>query len=216
MSKGHLAEDITGQRFGKYVVLGKAPTQKRRAMWYCQCDCGSAVKIVRGQHLKSGRIISCGCVGREHSREAKITHGGCHERLYMVWQNMKNRCYRENIKSYKDYGARGIKVCDEWRSDYSAFKSWAENNGYDENAPYGKCTLDRIDVNGDYSPSNCRWVDAETQANNRRHNRKVIYCGEEYTLAELARHLGVKYGTVRDRVNKELTGENLSIQPWKK
>lgn len=177
--RGHQTEDLTGKRFGNLVVLGRAPDQiytnkgktLKRVMWFCQCDCGSPVKIVRGQHLRKGKTVSCGCVGYEHAKQAKITHGQSGTRLYQVWLNMKNRCYNKNVRSYKDYGLRGICLCDEWRKDFDAFSKWAYENGYDPTAEYGECTIDRIDVDGNYEPSNCRWVDLKTQANNR-HNSK--------------------------------------------
>ena len=96
----------------------------------------------------------------------------CATRLYRVWASMKDRCYNPNKKEYHNYGGRGITICDEWRDDFQEFHDWAFTNGYDENAPRGACTLDRIDVNGNYCTENCRWVDMKTQNNNRRNNKK--------------------------------------------
>lgn len=176
--------DMTGKRFGRLTVTERAKGLPGRgiAMWRCKCDCGNET-VCRGTHLRDGLIQSCGCQRRENSTKAKLKHGdaqGKHSRLYGVWQNMKNRCYNKNVRSYKDYGARGIKVCAEWINDYSSFKDWCYSNGYDDAAGYQQCTIDRIDNNSDYSPSNCKFSTAKEQAQNkrRRKSRNV----EQYTL----------------------------------
>lgn len=168
--RGHIAEDITGIKYGELLVISRVGRQGSIATWLCKCSCGKET-VVRSDHLKSGKVISCGHVGRANCIESHRKHNGSHSRLYGVWCNMKNRCYNENLRSYKNYGMNGVTVCAEWLHDFSAFSKWAYANGYDPDADYGKCTLDRIDVTGNYCPENCRWADAKTQANNRRNNR---------------------------------------------
>ena len=129
-----------------------------------------------------------------------------HLRLYSVWSTMKARCQNPNSTSYQIYGGRGIKVCDDWMQ-FDSFCEWAFENGYDENAPSGKCTLDRIDVDGNYEPLNCRWVDRTAQSNNRTSNRYVAVSGETDTLANWSRRLGLKYGTVRQRIHRGYSPE---------
>lgn len=165
--------DLTGQRFGRLTVIRTASerTKTGNFQWVCYCDCGTEVNVI-SNNLRNGHTKSCGCYERERISETQATHRQSHKRLYNVWSGMKQRCYNKKSKFYKDYGGRGIKVCEEWRHDYQAFHDWAYANGYDEAAPKWKCTIDRIDVDGDYHPENCRWVDMKTQRHNRRDSRK--------------------------------------------
>lgn len=160
--------DLTGQHFGRLTVLsrcGSAPD--RQALWLCSCECGTQI-VTKAGNLRSGHTLSCGCYMRQRISESQATHRQSHKRLYNVWTSMKARCYNPNSTFYSDYGGRGIGICDEWRDDYQAFHDWALHNGYDPCAPHGKCTIDRIDVNGNYCPDNCRWVDMKIQRHNRR------------------------------------------------
>ena len=160
-------EDLTGQQFGKLTVLKRAGNSKcGHPQWLCRCECGNE-KIVRGSHLRSGDTTSC-----RECYTPGLTHGHSQSRLHRVWAGMKARCYQKSHMNYHYYGGRGIEVCKEWRESFASFEKWAIENGYDFDAPQGKCTLDRIDNDGDYEPNNCRWVDMHVQAKNQRPRRK--------------------------------------------
>ena len=118
-------------------------------------------------------------------------------RLYYIWSHMKQRCYNENDIKYHDYGERGIRVCDEWIDDFQEFRKWAINNGYEEHL-----TLDRIDMNGNYEPSNCRWATYRQQANNTRKNHNLSLFGETHTISEWSRIVGIGRATIERRINK--------------
>lgn len=155
-------DDLIGKKFGKWTVMefiGK--NEHRMKKYLCQCECGM-VKVVWRNSLTSGRSKSCGC------RYKEIYTGLSRTRLHNIWYNMIARCYKDVNPKFKDYGARGIRVCQEWKEDFLAFRKWALENGYADDL-----TIDRIDVNGNYEPSNCRWATQKVQQNNRRNNRKV-------------------------------------------
>lgn len=187
--------DLTGERFGRLTVTGRAGNDaQRKPTWRCVCDCGNIV-TVRGAALKSGHTLSCGC----YNRDIITKHGDEGTRLYAVWRGMKARCLNKNHKFYSDYGGRGITVCEELL-DFSNFKDWAIQSGYDLNAPKWTCTLDRIDPDGGYSPDNCRWVSMEVQGSNKRNNRYFEFRGEVHSLKEWAKILGIKYQTLYARL----------------
>lgn len=168
----------------------------------CKCDCGNEV-IKTLTNLRRKHAMSCGCLKSEVSHNnilkfAKTQNGettGEYRRLYRIYRGMNKRCYDNLTDAYKYYGELGVEICDEWRSDYINFKTWAIQNGYKDNL-----TIDRINVNGNYEPSNCRWVDMKTQANNKKNNRIVEYKGESKTLAQWCEELKLNYDRTLTRL----------------
>lgn len=188
--------DLVDKKFGRLTVI-KEYGKNRHGLskWLCKCDCGNEV-IVWGNHLKAGNTKSCGCLQKEIARKNSTKHGCCKERIYTAWANMKNRCHNEKHPEYKYYGGKGVKVCEEWLHDFQSFHKWAMANGYAENL-----TIDRIDNNGNYTPSNCRWTTWKEQQNNRSNNALITYKEETKTLAQWAETTGIAYYTLWQRIN---------------
>ena len=171
-------------------------------MYYrCRCDCGNE-KVVTYGSLKHGQVISCGC----YNKEVHTKHGMSHDRIYVIWKNMNDRCYDKNRKSYPNYGGRGISVCEQWRDPIDGlkrFQEWSMSHGYREDL-----SIDRIDNDGNYDPTNCRWVDKIVQSNNKSSNVYVTYLLNRkydppyliFTYAEWARILNIDYLIFRRRI----------------
>ena len=189
-------KDITGQKFGRLTVLKFIGTNKNRnSLWECKCDCGKSV-IVQKTNLISGNTKSCGCLNMER----KTKHNKSKSRLFRVWEGIKQRCLNPNSSEYKNYGGRGIGICDEWL-DFETFYEWATNNGFIEDVSKGQNTIDRIDVNRNYEPGNCRFVDMKVQSNNTRRNRYITFNNKTQTISQWARELGIKPNTLLARIN---------------
>lgn len=203
-SCGQCLNNIVGKQFGRLTVIELAFTKNHTRYWRCKCSCGN-YKNVQTSHLKSGAIQSCGCLQRELTAQRSTKHNGAKankkERLYNVWCGIKERCNNPNQDHYHSYGGRGIRICEEWENDYSAFREWALSNGYDENAIGRECTIDRIDVNGNYCPENCRWVDQKIQSLNKTTTLYFDYNGKRMTLKEIAEEAVVNYKCLYSRIH---------------
>ena len=217
LNKGKsLKKDITGQKFGKLTVIGFSHRDGTRVYWKCLCECGNEI-ITRGDGLKNGHTVSCGCYNKEMLKNSihNIKHGHSGTRLHGIWFGMKERCYREECDQYPNYGARGITICPEWLGKHGAenFIKWAFENGYDEKADFGQCTIERIDNDKGYSPENCRWATAKEQGNNKRNNRYITYNGETKTLTQWCEYYGLCYNTVKRRIYRGWDIEDAFFRP---
>lgn len=186
--------DITGERFNKLVVLKRLENEPNGvAKWLCRCDCGKET-VVRGSNLKSGAVKSCGCL----KYAPKNTNHLSKTSLYRVFANMKIRCYNKNSKSFKNYGGRGIKICDEWLAGFENFYNWALQNGYKKGL-----TIERINNDGDYAPSNCKWITKSEQPKNRTNCLKITYNGKTQILKEWCDELNLDYKLIHGRIRSK-------------
>jgi hypothetical protein len=187
--------DLTGKRFGRLEVIEIAPRKKGENIKYlCKCDCGNT-KVAYKNDLKRGFVRSCGCLQHEVLVESHTKHNLCGTNIYNVYNNMKARCYNPNNHKYARYGGRGITICQEWlgQNGFINFSKWAFENGYQEKSGKEKLTLDRINNDGNYEPSNCRWTDYKTQARNRSSCHYVTLNGITKTLTEWCEIYNISY-----------------------
>lgn len=201
--------DITGRRFFRLVAIERDESKNdgRHIFWKCKCDCGNEI-VVRKDSLLSGHAKSCGCYLAERYIDGHLkTHGMSDSRLYKTWISMRRRCYANSDSSYQAYGGRGITICEEWKNNFQAFADWAYANGYNENKNRRYQSIDRIDVNGNYCPDNCRWADCETQNYNKRVTRKIVVEGKEKTLKDIEKEYGIPMSTLRSRYKKYKSGK---------
>ena len=209
--KRHKKIIMPGQRFGMLTVEGMcltpyiAPNGHTRRQFWCVCDCGNRI-ITNSHALKMGNRLSCGCMRRaktkpQHPRQQRKKPDFCIEarkiyrRLSNIWRLMKERCYNSNALNYKNYGARGISICDQWLNDRDSFIFWAIAHGYGQDK-----SIDRINNDMGYSPENCRWVDWATQCNNKRCCHYIEYGDECMTVKQWERRLGLSRGTIKWRL----------------
>lgn len=192
--------DVTGEKYHMLTAINYVGTDENHAAyWLFRCECGNEKVIaLNSVRRKKGFVSSCGCkdILMHHSNPNRLSHGMCGTRLYRIWKAMKTRCTNPNSKDYRNYGGRGITVCNEWKNDFQTFYEWSKIHGYTDDL-----TIDRIDPNGNYEPSNCRWVSLKIQANNRRSDRYISFNGETHTAKEWEDITGIKSSTIRKRLS---------------
>lgn len=194
--------DLTGQKFGKLTVIEENGRGKRgEVLWLCVCDCGNK-RNKSASFLRKKSTFSCGCEKKEAAKKAFTSHGLSQTPTYNVWQSMKDRCLNPKNCVYHNYGARGIKVCDRWINSFENFYS-------DMGEKPKHLSIERIDNNGDYEPSNCRWATAREQCANRRRSSHVTIDGETKNISEWSRVSGIGRSTIRRRFDAGITGRRL-------
>lgn len=194
---------VVGKKFNRLTVIKflykKTLKDGKHYSYYylCQCECGNKIEVclsnLRGKHTKS-----CGCFKKENTSIMKTTHGLTNTRLYRIYHNILARCYNQKNISFERYGKRGIIVCEDWKKDFSNFYNWAMDNGYND-----KLTIDRINNNGNYEPSNCRWATNKQQANNRCTSTSIFYDNKYFTISELATTYNLNEKCLRKRINNK-------------
>ena len=202
-------KDLKGMKFGRLLVLSIDGSRKRKTYWQCLCECGNG-KLVRSDSLQDGSVKSCGCLKKEQDKinlTAYHSHLQSGSRLYATWQGMKSRCYYPADERYERYGGRGIVVCDKWLHDFACFYRWAIKSGYRDDL-----TIDRINNNGNYEPSNCHFATSKEQCNNRQSNIVIHFAERDYTLTEICVHFSFPYHTIHARYARGTRGLDL-IEP---
>ncbi len=193
--------DLRGKRFGRLFVK----TYVKGGLWHCVCDCGGEATVLT-RNLNNGNTRSCGCLQKSITAKMRTTHGMSNSTEYHIWRTMKARCSQPTDCNYPNYGGRGIKVCEQWQNSFEAFLA-------DMGRRPAGLTLDRIDVNGDYEPGNCRWATTAEQNTNRRNNHKIEFGGRTLTVTQWARELGVKPGLIANRLRAGWSVHRALSQP---
>lgn len=216
--------DLSNKKLGNLFVIKQAnyriqPNGSKISYWLCKCDCGNTIEV-SGGNLRSGHTKSCGCYARKQSskrmkeKNPGKKHGLWKSRLWNIWGSMNKRCYLKTHVHYKNYGGRGIRVCDEWLNKENGlinFYNWAMTNGYRDDL-----TIDRINPDGNYEPNNCRWITRKEQNNNKRNNKIIEYDGHKYTMTNLARKFNIDPNRFAERLRNGWTIEKALNTPIRK
>jgi hypothetical protein len=187
-----------GDRFSRLTIIKEVEQRNKARFFLCRCDCG-VEKEIRLALLRNGHTKSCGCLKRDHLISMTYKNGQSRTKLYSIWRSMKQRCLNSNSQAYDYYGGRGIKVCEEWM-DFEIFQNWAVNNGYKEGL-----TIERIDNDGNYEPSNCKWIPQSKQSNNTRRNRVISYKNKQQNLKQWSEELKINRHTLFGRLKRGWT-----------
>ncbi len=198
--------DLTGRIFDRLKVLERDSSVHGRVKWICECSCGKTISVGRSE-LQSGDTKSCGCLAKELTIARNITHGESGTPEYGIWSAMKNRCNNSNVGNYKNYGGRGIQVCNRW---LNSFENFIQDMGY---RPTPQHTLERENVNGDYCPTNCRWATYQEQARNKRNNVFLTIDGSEEKLVNLVDQSGISRDTILSRIKRGYSPEDAVSKP---
>lgn len=203
-------KELIGKKYGRLNVEGFEIERKQgknriqsRVYLICKCECGTEVRA-RKDSVLSGAIVSCGCNRREKAHysgikhaQSCITHNMSKTRLYGIWRSMKSRCYNKTCGGFQNYGGRGVTVCDDWKNSFEKFKDWAISNGYKDNL-----SIDRINVKGNYEPTNCRWITMLDQQSNKTTNHYITYQNKTLTLSQWSRELNIPISTIFNRIRR--------------
>lgn len=201
--------DLKKQKFYRLTVLEKVIGKGSKGLWKCRCDCGNIV-FATSHDLRFEVKKSCGCFKKDYLSQKSMKHNLTKTRIYKIWVDMKRRCYNSNKIGYCNYGERGIIICDQWKNNFLSFYNWSMQNGYKDDL-----SIDRINNDGNYEPSNCRWADRTTQNNNSRHNRYITYNGKTLTMSQWAKYLNLTYSCLKTRFRRGWPIEKALTTPAK-
>lgn len=204
--------DLTGKRHERLTVISKS--KNGRSRYICKCDCGNVIELPAHRFFD---YKSCGCLEKENKTQLTKytrTHGMTETKLYKAWCGIKARCNNPNTPHYERYGGRGISVCDEWMNSFEDFRDWAFSAGYQENDSCKKLSIDRINPNGNYEPSNCRWITQKEQSRNRENSRYISVNHEMIPLEQFAEEEKIPNYFIRRRLEKGQSSDEI-IHDWK-
>jgi hypothetical protein len=213
-AKGHV-KNLANQRFGRVTIISLSHIDKN-AFWLCRCDCGKEFTAT-GNNVVRGKQVSCGCYKKEVTGRLRKSHGETNTRFYRIWAGMKKRVLNKNDKRHGDYGGRGIAICEDWFK-YELFKRDMHQSYLEHVKEHGvhDTTIERIDVDGDYTLSNCKWATYQEQNMNTRKTVVLSYQGVNYSLAEAAIVFNINKSTLKDRLRRGMSLELALTTPTKK